>query len=86
MLRVVTYDPITDDDWSLNWIGELDIENNIQFLMQAFKIFKNRNDMFENSFKIQVQYFTQKFHPKILPQKFDPDILNLNFDELFYYS
>ena len=42
--------------------------------------------MFENSFKIQVQYFTRKFHPKILPQKFDPDILNINFDELFYYS
>ena len=58
----------------------------MQFLMQAFKIFKNRNDMFENSFKIQVQYFTRKFHPKILPQKFDPDILNINFDELFYYS
>jgi len=54
--------------------------------MQAFKFFKNRNDMFENSFKIQVQYFIQKFHPKILPQKFDPDILTINFDELFYYS
>ena len=52
--------------------------------MQAFKFFKNRNDMFENSFKIQVQYFTQKFHPEILPQKFG--ILNINFDELFYYS
>ena len=55
----------------------------MQFLMQAFKFFKNRNDMFENSFKIQVQYFTQKFHPEISSQEFDPDILNINFDELF---